>query len=191
MPAPLSDDLRKRIISANLKGDTGVHISSSDSVHPGTVTKQWSLYRATRSYSPRPNPSGRKPALSPEQLDEIRVSISEQPDITLQELKDKFGLPVSLSVLSKTLRNKKTLYPSEQHREDITLRRKAWKSVQPEMKIEHPVFIDENSIDTGMTRLYRRAASNERVIDCTPDTRMERITVLSSIRTSGDTVPLI
>jgi hypothetical protein len=59
------------------------------------------------------------------------------------------------------------------------------------MDIDSLVFLDESSIDTGMTRLYGRAASNERVTDCTPDTRLERTTVLSSIRASGDTVPLI
>jgi len=106
MPAPLSDDLRQRIISAKLRGDTEVRISSEKSVHSSTITKLWALYRATGSYAPRPNPRGRKPALSPEQFEEIRAAISRQPDITLQELKDTFSLPVSLSSLSKTIRNK-------------------------------------------------------------------------------------
>jgi len=59
------------------------------------------------------------------------------------------------------------------------------------MKVEHLVFIDESSIDTGMTRLYGRAGSNERVIDHTPDTRRERISILSSVRADGNMVPLI
>jgi uncharacterized membrane protein len=36
------------------------------------------------------------------------------------------------------------------------------------MDIDSLVFLDESSIDTGMTRLYGRAASNERVTDYTP-----------------------
>jgi transposase len=87
MPAPLSDDLRSRIISAKLKGNTIGCIATEKSVHMSTITKLWALYRATGSYSPRPNPRGRKPGLSPEQLEQVRVSIGEQPDITLQELK--------------------------------------------------------------------------------------------------------
>lgn len=110
MPAPLSLDLRKRIIAAKLKGDTEARISADKSVHTSTITKLWALYRATGSYSPRPNPSGRKPALSCEQLEQIRAAIGEQPDITLQELKDKFSLPVSLSALSKTIINKLKLH---------------------------------------------------------------------------------
>ncbi len=69
MAAPLSLDLRKRIIAAKLRGDTEAQISTDKSVHTSTITKLWALYRATGSYSPRPNPSGRKPALSPEQLE--------------------------------------------------------------------------------------------------------------------------
>ena len=57
------------------------------------------------------------------------------------------------------------------------------------MEIDHLVFLDESSIDTGMTRLYGRGASNERVADHTPDTRFERTSVLSSIRANGDMVP--
>ena len=111
MPAPLSLDLRKRIIVAKLKGDTEARISADKSVHRSTITKLWALYRATGSYySPRPNPSGRKPALSCEQLEDIRAAIGEQPDITLQELKDKFSLPVSLSALSKTIIKKLGLH---------------------------------------------------------------------------------
>jgi hypothetical protein len=110
-PVPISLELRKRITAAKLKGDT----EAGKSVHTGTITRLWALYRATGSYSPHPNLSGRKPALSSE---------------------------------------------------------------QPEMEIDNPVFIDEGSINTGMPRLYGRGASNERVADHTPDTRFERTTVL-------------
>jgi transposase len=110
MPIPLSLDLRKRIIAAKLRGDTQAKISSDKSVHTSTITKLWALYCATGSYSPRPNPSGRKPGLSSEQLEQVRAAIREQPDITLQELKDKFSLPVSLPALSKAIRNKLKLH---------------------------------------------------------------------------------
>jgi len=53
------------------------------------------------------------------------------------------------------------------------------------------VYIDETSIDTGRTRFYGRAPSNERVIDHTPDVRFERTTLLSSVRTDGTIVPMI
>jgi transposase len=106
MPAPLSDDLRKRIISSKLRGDTEDKIAFDKDVHKSTVTKLWSLYKETNSYSPRPNPSGRKSVLSGQQLEEISQTILKQPDITLQELKDLFSLPISISALSRIIRNK-------------------------------------------------------------------------------------
>jgi transposase len=101
-PVPISPEPRKRITAAKLKGDT----EAGKSVHTGTITRLWTLYRATGSYSQRPNLSGRKPALSSEQPEQVRGAIGEQPDITLQELKDRFSLPVSLSALSKTIKNR-------------------------------------------------------------------------------------
>jgi transposase len=53
------------------------------------------------------------------------------------------------------------------------------------------VFLDESSVNTGMTRLYGRCTSGERVIDYTPDVRFERTSVLSSVRLNGDLVPLV
>jgi transposase len=59
------------------------------------------------------------------------------------------------------------------------------------MKPDNLVFLDESSINTGMTRLYGRATGGDRVVDYTPDVRLERTTVLSSVRANGDMVPLV
>jgi len=59
------------------------------------------------------------------------------------------------------------------------------------MNISTLVFLDESSINTGMVRLYGRGKSNERVTDYMPDSRFERISILSSIRANGDMVPLV
>ena len=86
---------------------------------------------------------------------------------------------------------KKTLHAIEQNREDVKAKRNAWKASQPEMDIDKLVFLDESGINTGMTRLYGRNLSKERVVDYTPDVRFERTSILSSIRANGDMVPLV
>ena len=106
MPKPLSNDLRKRIIEAKLRGDTEDTIATEKEVNKSTITKLWSLYRKTGSYAARPNPNGRKPALSANQLEQITLKIYEQPDITLQELIDELGLPICVSALCRTVNNK-------------------------------------------------------------------------------------
>jgi transposase len=57
------------------------------------------------------------------------------------------------------------------------------------MDVDKLVFIDESSINTGMTRLDGRGQTGERVVDYTPDVRFERTTVLSSVRANGEIVP--
>ena len=81
MPVPLSNDLRKRIIDARLRGDTEEKIASDKAVHKSTVTKLCSLYRTTGSYFPRPNPSGRRPMLSTLQLEDTsyKVQVYDKP----------------------------------------------------------------------------------------------------------------
>ena len=106
MPNPLSNDLRKRIIEAKLRGDTEDKIAAEKEVNKSTITKLWALYRETGSYEARPNPNGRKPALSVEQLEQITETIRAKPDITLQELIDELDLPVCVSALCRTVNNK-------------------------------------------------------------------------------------
>lgn len=53
------------------------------------------------------------------------------------------------------------------------------------------VFLDESGVNTGMTRLYGRAAKHERVHEAVPDTRFHRTTILSSVRLDGTTVPFV
>ena len=86
---------------------------------------------------------------------------------------------------------KKTLHAVEQNREDVKARRDAWKESQSEMDIDKLFFLDESGINTGMTRLYGRSLSKERVIDYVSDVRFERTSILSSIRANGDMVPLV
>ncbi|MCL1876402.1 MAG: IS630 family transposase [Synergistaceae bacterium] len=66
-----------------------------------------------------------------------------------------------------------------------------WKAAQSEMDIDKLIFIDESSVNTGMTRLYGRGLGKERVVDYVPDVRFERTTILSSVRANGEMVPLV
>jgi len=104
MPAPYSNDLRKRIIDAKLKGIPESPIAADKNVHKSTVTKLWALYRETGSYEPRPNPNGRKPVLSAEQLENVKNTIIERPDITLLELIEEHSLPIGISGLCKIVK---------------------------------------------------------------------------------------
>ncbi len=106
MPTPISNDLRKRIIEAKSRGDTNKKIAQEKEVSESAVERLLALYRSTGSYEPREHKRGRKPRLTPEQLEAIRVRILSQPDIALLELIEEFKLPVCESALCRTVNNK-------------------------------------------------------------------------------------
>jgi transposase len=71
-------------------------------------------------------------------------------------------------------------------------KRKNWtENLQPSLHVNKLVFLDESSINLGMTRLYGRAPTNERINDYVPDVRFQRTSVLSTIRLDGTQLPLI
>lgn len=71
------------------------------------------------------------------------------------------------------------------------LKRTEWQENQQQLNPESLVFLDESSINCAMTRLYGRALKKDRVNDYVPDVRFERTSIISSIRLSGHTAPLI
>jgi putative transposase len=106
MPAPLSNDMRKRIVEARERGETVEKIAKEKDVCASTINKLMALYRETGSYEPRPLNNGKKPRLTPEQLEAVRVRILEQPDIGLLELIKEMQLPLCESALCRIVNNK-------------------------------------------------------------------------------------
>jgi transposase len=51
------------------------------------------------------------------------------------------------------------------------------------------VFLDESSVNCGMTRLYGRSKKGERLNDHVPDVRFERTSVISTICLDGRQAP--
>lgn len=70
-------------------------------------------------------------------------------------------------------------------------KRADWQESQEKLDVTKLVFLDESSINCGMTRLYGRALRNERVNDYVPDVRFERTSIISTIRLNREQAPLI
>jgi transposase len=58
------------------------------------------------------------------------------------------------------------------------------------MDVTNTYWLDQTSVNCGMTRLYGRARSNERVNDYVPDVRFERTSVMGAMGLSGILAPL-
>jgi len=64
------------------------------------------------------------------------------------------------------------------------------KESQAEMDVSKTYWLDQSSVNCGMTRLYGRAPSNERVNDYVPDVRFERTSLMGAMGLNGIIAPL-
>jgi transposase len=108
MPAPLSHDLRCRVIAAwqndHSSRDT---LARTFQIGRATVTRWITRYRQSGSVAPLPHGGG-QPALIPDgSLGIVRTLVEEQPDATLPELRDNYAActaqVVSRATMSRAL----------------------------------------------------------------------------------------
>jgi transposase len=60
-----------------------------------------------------------------------------------------------------------------------------------ELDVKHFKFLDESSINIDLTRLYGRAAPNQRVVDSVPQSSGPQTTTLAVIGLTGISAPLV
>jgi putative transposase len=81
MPAPLSRDLRERIVAAIRDGSSMRYAAARFSVSPSSAIKLMARFRATGSVPSARYGGHHRPILSPHE-DLLRALVAEKPDIT-------------------------------------------------------------------------------------------------------------
>jgi transposase len=84
----------------------------------GTVQNILRRYRQAGTVEPKPHAGGRRSAFSPESLQRLVQDVERHPDATLEELRERSGVRVSLVAFHKRLKQlgftrKKSLYVRE------------------------------------------------------------------------------
>jgi transposase len=103
MPNPLPQSVRENIIYHKKNGAKNEEIVSWLRVSKSSVKRIWRLYKDTNSCEEKSYKRGRKPAFCDAKMNKISDKISEQPDVTLEELKEQFHLNISISALCRKL----------------------------------------------------------------------------------------
>jgi putative transposase len=101
MPAPLSRDLRERIVAAISDGSS-MRGAAAVSVNPSSAIKLMARFRATGSVAPARYGGHRRPILSPHE-DLVRALVAERPDMTLAEIRDELRRQRGISVCLATI----------------------------------------------------------------------------------------
>lgn len=108
MPAPLSIDLRQRIIAAyEAKEGSQRQLAKRFKVSLSFIRDLRRHYRETGSVQPKPHAGGAVAKLGKEQLPIVEELIKAQPDALLKELAERFaqqtGVEVSLSTMQQAV----------------------------------------------------------------------------------------
>jgi transposase len=107
MPAPYSEDLRRKVAEAHARGRTQAQIVEDFGVSSGFVSTLLKRVRLTGSVAPKPHGGGRRPGLDASGKQAVVDLVGEQPDATIEELRarvrERLGANVSRSAMGRAL----------------------------------------------------------------------------------------
>jgi transposase len=101
MPAPLSVDLRVRVVDAVDAGEMMAKVARRFGVTRPTIYSWLALREETGSLESRARPE--RGRVLDEFREQIQETIGENPSVTLVELKEQLKLPVSISAVWESL----------------------------------------------------------------------------------------
>lgn len=192
-----SRDLRQRVIETVERGEGSLRqIARRFLVSLSFVTRLMRHHRDTGSVDPKPHGGGRPAALGPADLERLRQLERDQPDATLDELRQRLGIDCSRMAIFRALRKlnitrkKKDLHADERDRPDVKRKRRAFRKQVAGIDPKRLIFVDESGANTAMTRTYGRAPVGERVHGSAPG-QWETVTLICGLRLSGVTAPVV
>ena len=100
-----SQDLRDRVIEAYKPGQT----TQKEVAERFAVSSRWLRTLLTRlrrsgSYAALPPSGGHEAKFKENHQEHLRQLVAEQPDATLEELRERCGAPVSITTISRALK---------------------------------------------------------------------------------------
>jgi transposase len=193
---PYSSDLRERIAAAVDHHDGSIRwIARVFRVSTSFVVRLLQRRRTAGTLDPEPHRGGQPPALGPGDLERLAGLVRDQPDATLEQLRQRGGFTCSLKTLWFALdrlgltRKKKSLYASQRDRPDVQKKRRSFRREVRQIEPKTLVFVDETGVTTAMTPAYARAPKGERAVDSAPAS-WDSVTVIAALGLDGVRAPL-
>jgi len=192
---PYSMDLRQRIAASVDLGEGSLRqIACRFRASLSCVARLLRRRRQTGTLEPKPHGGGRPPALDHQARERLRDLVRLQPDATLDELRQRLGIPCSRMALWRALktlklpRKKKTLHAQERDTPENQSKRQTFRATVAGLDPHRLVFGDETGTNTAMTRTSGRAPRGERVVGTVPG-HGTTVASISALRLSGVVVP--
>ena len=125
MPKPFSLDLRRRILDDVLGGMTYAQAARTDSVSAEFVRRFHRRFQATQEVEARP-PIPRVVPFHQTHEAEIRDAVADCPGLTLEQLRTKLGLPVSIGTLWHALQKLRITFKKKRSTRPSNSGRMSW-----------------------------------------------------------------
>lgn len=193
---PYSIDLRERIVAAVDDGEGSQRaIAATFRVRLSFVSRLLRRRRDAGTLAPEPHRGSPPPALGPDDQQRLDELIREQPDATLEQLRQRGGFRCSLTTIWRALRRrrltfkKKDLHASEQDRPDVQKKRRSFRRKIKRIEPKRLVFVDETGVTTAMTPAYAWAPRGQRALGSAPAS-WETVTVIAALGLDGVRAPL-
>lgn len=193
---PLSNDLRERILNAVDRHEGSRRkLAVRFSVDVSTITRLLQLRRQTGSSEPRPHGGGVPPTLASDDLERLHRFVKEDPDATLETLKQRLGVSGSIMIVWRALKKlgitvkKKSPRATERDRPHVRRKRREFREEIKTVDPKRLVFVDETGVTTAMTPTHGRATRGERVEDSVPAS-WNSVTVIAALGLDGVRAPL-
>jgi transposase len=193
---PYTMDLRERVVAAVDRHEGSQRqIARRFDISTSTLSRWLRGRRQTGSIAPKSHGGGHPPALDEPHREQLRELIQQQPDATLDELKQRLGIACHRMAIWRTLRKlrisrkKKVLHAQERDTPRVKRRRRRFRRRLAEVSPKHLVFVDETGASTAMTRTHGRAPIGQRVEGTVPG-HWESVTLVAGMRLAGVVGPM-
>ena len=192
---PYSLDLRARVAAALDHHEGSIRwIARVFRVSTSFIVRLLQRRRAAGTLAPEPHGGGPPPALGPGDLERLTGLIREQPDATLEQLRQRGGFTCSLKTLWLASRRrhltykKKSLHASQRDRPEVQKKRRAFRRKVRLIEPKRLVFVDETGVTTAMTPADAWAERGVRAVGAAPAT-WETVTVIAALGLVGVRAP--
>jgi transposase len=194
---PYSNDLRERVAAAVDHGEGSQReIARRFRVSLTFVFRLLQRRRDAGTLNPKPHGGGPPPTLGSDDQQRLDELIREQPDATLEQLRQRGGFTCCLTTLWRALRHrdltrkKKTLHADERDRPDVQRKRRSFRRKVKAIEPERLIFVDETGVTTAMTPASAWAPRGERAYASAPGS-WESVTLTAALGLDGVRAPLV
>jgi transposase len=193
---PYSMDLRERIAAAVDQHESSIRqIARTFRVDPSTITRWLRRRREAGTLEPRPHGGGPPPALDEGDRRRLDELVRDQPDATLEQLRQQGGFQCSPTTIWRALRRrrlsfkKKSLHADERDRPEVQRKRRAFRRKVKRIEPRRLVFVDQTGMTTALTPTRAWAPRGQRAVGTAPG-RWETLTLIAALSLDGVHAPL-